>query len=274
VETIARTVVTGGRTPSEAAVRYNFPMLILNAFLSFVVLLGFAATPQRVSFPTPDGGVVYADVYGSGERGVVLAHGGQFNKESWEKQAQVLADAGFRVLAFDFRGYGQSRGPKSKSGFDGVEFDVLASVRYLHANGAKTVSVVGASFGGEAAADASTLAQPGEIDRLVLLAAWTGKPAEKIKGRKLFIVARDDSDDRLSHVRANYEKALEPKELIILDGSAHAQFLFATDQGERLMREILRFLSQSEVSLRAVNLPSVKPRTAVRRLWECFQPYS
>jgi hypothetical protein len=35
-----------------------------------------------------------------------------------------------------------------------------------------------------------------------------------------------------------------PKELIILDGSAHAQFLFATDQGARLMREILRFLSQ------------------------------
>jgi len=35
-----------------------------------------------------------------------------------------------------------------------------------------------------------------------------------------------------------------PKELVILDGSAHAQFLFATDQGARLMREILRFLSQ------------------------------
>jgi hypothetical protein len=35
----------------------------------------------------------------------------------------------------------------------------------------------------------------------------------------------------------------EPKELIVLEGSAHAQFIFATDQGERLMREILRFLS-------------------------------
>jgi hypothetical protein len=32
--------------------------------------------------------------------------------------------------------------------------------------------------------------------------------------------------------------------LIILDGSAHAQFLFATDQKERLLREIVRFLSQ------------------------------
>jgi hypothetical protein len=34
-----------------------------------------------------------------------------------------------------------------------------------------------------------------------------------------------------------------PKALIILDGSAHAQFLFQTDQGERVMREILHFLS-------------------------------
>jgi hypothetical protein len=39
------------------------------------------------------------------------------------------------------------------------------------------------------------------------------------------------------------EKALKPKKLIILDGSAHAQFLFQTGQGELVMREILRFLS-------------------------------
>jgi hypothetical protein len=44
-------------------------------------------------------------------------------------------------------------------------------------------------------------------------------------------------------IREQYEKAPEPKELIILDGSAHAQFLFQTDQGDRVMREILRFLS-------------------------------
>ena len=223
-------------------------MLIVNPFLSFVLLLGSSVAPRHVSFPTPDGGVVYADVYGNGERGVVLAHGGQFNKESWEKQAEVLAGAGFRVLAFDFRGYGQSRGPKSKSGFDGVAYDVLAAVRYLHADGAKTVSVIGASFGGEAAADASILSEPGEIDRLVLLAGWTDNPPEKIKGRKLFIVARDDSDGghdlRLPHIRGNYEKARDPKELIILEGSAHAQFLFKTDQAERLMQEILRFLTQ------------------------------
>jgi len=58
-----------------------------------------AAAQKTVSFPTEDGGVVFADIYGAGERGVVLAHGGRFNKESWEKQARVLTSAGYRVLA-------------------------------------------------------------------------------------------------------------------------------------------------------------------------------
>jgi pimeloyl-ACP methyl ester carboxylesterase len=221
-------------------------MHILRVLLAILILAGSAVAQQLVSFPTQDGGIVYADLYGKGDRAVVLAHGGRFTKESWAKQAQVLDKAGFRVLAIDFRGRGQSRGPQSTSD-DGVEYDVLAAVRYLRKTGSKTVSVVGASFGGEAAADASIDAEPGEIDRLVLLAAWTDRSPEKMKGRKLFIVARDDANDdgpRLPKIRANYEKTTGPKELIILDGHAHAQFLFDTDQGERLMREILRFLSE------------------------------
>jgi alpha-beta hydrolase superfamily lysophospholipase len=221
-------------------------MNILNAVAVTLLLAGPAAAQEHVSFPTSDGGVVFADEYGNGQRGVVLAHGGRFNKESWEKQAQALVKVGFHVLAIDFRGYGQSHGPESKGDEDREEYDVLAAVRYLHDHGAKSVSVVGASFGGAAAADASIDAAPGEIDRLVLLAAWTDRPPEKMKGRKLFIVARDDANSdgsRLPKIRANYEKAAGPKELIILEGSAHAQFLFATDQGERLMNEILRFLT-------------------------------
>jgi pimeloyl-ACP methyl ester carboxylesterase len=111
---------------------------------------------EHVSFPTQDGGLIYADAYGKGDRGVVLAHGGRFNKESWEKQARVLEEAGLRVLAVDFRGYGQSRGPGQAEPLGApLKLDVLAAVRYLHTNGAKTVSVVGGSMGGRAAGDAS-----------------------------------------------------------------------------------------------------------------------
>ena len=124
---------------------------------------------------------------------------------------------------------------------------VLAAVRYLHDNGAKTVSVVGASFGGWAAALAAVEATHGEIDRIVLLAASPIDEPERITGRKLFITTRDDfSGDgvlRLPEIRDQYERAPNPKRLVILEGSAHAQYIFDTDQGGRLMREILDFLS-------------------------------
>jgi pimeloyl-ACP methyl ester carboxylesterase len=211
------------------------------------MLSGAAAAQTTVSFPTEDGGVVYADVYGEGDRGVVLAHGGQFNKESWEKQARTLVAAGFRVLALDFRGYGKSRGPGDSDPMDApLHLDVLAAVRYLRKADAKSVSIVGGSMGGGAAGDASIASRPGEIDRVVFLGAAPNGPADKLKSSTLFIVARDDASGdgpRLPGIREQYKKAPEPKKLIILDGSAHAQFLFQTNQGERVMREILRFLS-------------------------------
>ena len=101
-------------------------------------------------------------------------------------------------------------------------------------------------MGGGAAGDASIASQPGEIDRLVLLGGSPNGPAEKLKSSTLFIVARDDASEdgpRLPRIQAQYEKAPEPKVLIILEGSAHAQFLFQTDQADRVMREILHFLS-------------------------------
>jgi pimeloyl-ACP methyl ester carboxylesterase len=221
-------------------------MSILRALPSAIVLTTLAAAQQTVSFPTQDGGRIYADLYGNATRAVVLAPGGRFNKESWRDQARALVAGGFRVLAIDFRGYGRSRGP-GQSDDAPYHYDVLAAVHYLKTHGVKTVSVVGASFGGGAAGDASIKSAPGEIDRIVFLGSAPNLSAEGLKSRALFIVARDDANEggpRLPGIRAQYEKAPQPKELIVVDGSAHAQFLFQTDQSDRVMREILRFLSK------------------------------
>jgi pimeloyl-ACP methyl ester carboxylesterase len=225
---------------------YNPRMLALCA-MPLALVLTIAAAVQTISFPTEDGGRVCADLYGQGARAVVLAHGGRFNKESWREQAQVLAAEGFRVLAIDFRGFGCSTGP-GQANFDNAPFenDVIAAVHYLKAHGATSVSVVGGSFGGAAAGDASIKSPTGEIDRIVFLGSAPNLSAEKLKSRSLFIVAREDRNDsgaRLPGIRAQYERAPQPKELIVLDGSAHAQFLFQTDQNTRVMHEIVRFLS-------------------------------
>lgn len=221
--------------------------IVLNAVFPATASLR-AQTP--ISIQAADGGVVVADVYGSGARGVVLAHGGRFDRTSWKEQAKKLAAAGFRVVAIDFRAAVEARaGRETPCLYDEtcLAKDVLAAVRYLHQAGAKTVAVVGASLGGGAAAQASVEAPVGEIDRVVLLAHMPIAAPEKIKGRKLFLVARHDigSGDvpRLPGIQAQYKRAAEPKELVVLDGSAHAQFLFQTAEGARLMREILRFLT-------------------------------
>ena len=217
---------------------------MMRAVVAAVVLVGCAAAQKHVSFATQDGGQVYADEYGRGARGVVLVHGGQFNKGSWEKQARVLEKAGFHVLAIDLRGYGQSRGPGQPHALN--HLDVLAAVRYLRKAGARKVSLVGGSMGGGAAADAAIESAADEIDAVVMLGADGGYlPVENLKGRKLLIVARDDADStvpRLTGIQKAYDHMPEPKRLLVLDGSAHAQFLFQTDQGDRVMGEIVRFL--------------------------------
>ena len=208
-----------------------------------LMVTGLTAAPREVSFPTADRGQVWADLYGTANRAVVLAHGSRFDKASWAKQAEVLLESGFRVLAIDFRGYGKSRGPDPASPGAGDKYqDILAAVTYLRQNGAKTVSVMGASMGGGAAASALIHARPGEIDKLVLLAHVPVPEPERLTGPKLFAVSRGDS--LAAKVQEQFQKSPEPKELLLLEGSAHAQFLFQTDQGERLLKKILEFLSR------------------------------
>jgi pimeloyl-ACP methyl ester carboxylesterase len=213
-----------------------------------VVLSQTSLAQKTIALPTPDGAVISANLYGSGSRAVLLVHGGRFTKESWALQIPAFTSAGFQVMAIDLRGFGHSRGPgQPDPSNEQLATDVLTAVHYLHTHGAATVSIVGGSMGGAAAADASIASEPGEIDRIVLLGAAPSGPAEKLKSPALFIVARDDTSGsdgpRLPGIRAQYEKAPPPKRLIVLAGSAHAQFLFQTAQSDRVLRDILQWLS-------------------------------
>ena len=58
----------------------------------------------------------YTDQGPSDAQPVVLIHGFPLNGESWGKQQAALLDAGYRVIAYDRRGFGQSS--KVGSGFD------------------------------------------------------------------------------------------------------------------------------------------------------------
>src|SRR5262245_53207183 len=128
--------------------RRPLPIWLLTAgVITVLVSPHFVHAQSTVSIKTDDGGVIKADVYGAGERGLILAHGGRFDRTSWLQQARVLSDAGFRVIAFDFRAAVEGRdGNETGCLYDPVclSKDVLAVMHYLHENGVKTISIVGA----------------------------------------------------------------------------------------------------------------------------------
>ena len=196
------------------------------------------AQAREVSFSTADGGMVFAHLYGSGARGVVLAHGQVFNKESWQPLAEELAGAGHLVLAIDFRGYGKSvAGSDSRA----LYHDVLAGVRYLADEHGAVVDVIGGSMGGGAAAGAAGMSEPGEIRRLILLSGVPIANPERMQAESILFIA-SEGEPMVPRVRDQYERAPDPKRLELLPGDAHAQHIFRSEQADELTALILEFL--------------------------------
>jgi pimeloyl-ACP methyl ester carboxylesterase len=74
------------------------------------------------------------------------------DRQTWFAFAERAAAEGYRVLAFDFRGYGTSSGAADT----GLDTDIAAAVGALRGEGASQVIVMGASMGGTAAVNAGT----------------------------------------------------------------------------------------------------------------------
>ncbi len=78
-------------------------------------------------------------------RPIVLVHGWPLNGHAWRPQKSVLEDAGYRVVAFDRRGFGESTKPEAGYDYDTMAADVRAIVEHL---GLKKPVLAGFSMGG------------------------------------------------------------------------------------------------------------------------------
>ncbi len=72
-----------------------------------------AGTAHKVSFATDDGVTLGGHLFGKGTSGVILAHMYPADQTSWYPTAERLAQEGFLVLTFDFRGYSDSEGSRA-----------------------------------------------------------------------------------------------------------------------------------------------------------------
>lgn len=87
---------------------------------------------------------LYYEDHGSGKP-VVLIHGYPLSGASWEKQIPILLDAGFRVITYDRRGFGNSSKPTTGYNYDTFAEDLHKLVKHL---GLHDFSLVGFSMGG------------------------------------------------------------------------------------------------------------------------------
>ncbi len=213
-------------------------LILIIPFLLQTLLFGQQS--KTVVFPTADGGEIIADFYPAGNKAVVLAHGAIFNKESWSSLAVKIARAGVTVLAINFRGYGDSQAGKRTSA---LEEDVLGALHYLHRIGYDTVSVLGASMGGGASARAAVKANPGQLFRLILLSPVSIPHPQKMRAGEIIYIASKKEGMAVS-IQEQYEQAPPPKKIYWIEGSAHAQHIFKTGQGEKLTRLILALLKE------------------------------
>jgi len=87
---------------------------------------------------------LYYEDHGTGKP-VVLIHGWPLSGRSWEKQVPVLLDAGYRVITYDRRGFGDSSKPASGYDYDTLAGDLHSLITDLDLRDA---TLVGFSMGG------------------------------------------------------------------------------------------------------------------------------
>lgn len=136
------------------------------------------------------------DDLGSGPA-VLLIHGHPFDRSMWHPQHRSLLDAGFRVVAPDLRGYGESKTTPGKVTMAELADDLLALLDRLRID---RFAAVGLSMGGLVAMELAT-----RSDRLSALAlvATTAEPVtESERKRRLQLAAAAEAEGMTPLVEA------------------------------------------------------------------------
>lgn len=94
---------------------------------------------------TRDGTRLYAKSWGHGPP-VVLIHGWPLSGDSWDPISHALAEAGFRAIAYDRRGFGRSDQPSEGYDYDTFADDLADVMTTMDAT--QNTALIGFSMGG------------------------------------------------------------------------------------------------------------------------------
>ena len=119
---------------------------------------------------------VHVDDTGGSGRPVVLIHGWPLSAESWSEQTGALRDAGYRVLAYDRRGFGRSDQPWEGYDYDTFADDVAAILE--DAKISQPVALAGFSMGGGEVARFLTKQGANRVSAAILISSVVPKVAQ------------------------------------------------------------------------------------------------
>jgi pimeloyl-ACP methyl ester carboxylesterase len=150
-----------------------------------------------------DTGLVGFDDEGPrGPDALLLIHGHPFNRSMWKPQLSVVAAMGWRVIAPDLRGYGESATGTGVAAFEDFAKDLL---RLLDALSIDRFVVGGLSMGGQIAMDVCRQV-PERVRGLLLAATFPQKESEEGKLRRSAM-----ADRLLREGMAGYAAEVLPK---------------------------------------------------------------
>ncbi|WP_044180020.1 alpha/beta fold hydrolase [Phytobacter massiliensis] len=135
---------------------------------------------------TQDGTQIYYKDWGAGTP-VLFSHGWPLDGDMWDSQLNFLAERGYRVIAFDRRGFGRSDQPWEGYNYDTFASDINDLISALDLN---DVTLVGFSMGGGDVARYIGRYGTARVKALVLLGAVTpvfGKAADYPQGVDLSV---------------------------------------------------------------------------------------
>jgi pimeloyl-ACP methyl ester carboxylesterase len=189
--------------------------------------LDAAERDKLFRFTTSDGATLVGVVLGTGDRGLVLGHQLGSDLCEWLPQARAFAGRGYRVLAFDFAGFGDSQhGPA-----DGrVDTDVVAAAAELRRRGTDRIVLVGSSMGGTAVLSAAIRIRPPVAGVVSLSGPSTFGGVDAMAAMRrlrvpLLLVAAADHPF-LEHARELRDAArVRDKRLLVIPGGGHGTSL-------------------------------------------------
>ncbi len=203
---------------------------------------------EAIGIPFEDDGTLITlrgHFYGPlNEVGVILSHMLPSDQSAWSEFADVLAEEGYAVVTFDFRGFGETGGERELSKLDE---DLSRAVGFLRDRNKQQIFLIGASMGGttslvvaarEDLAGVVAVSAPAQFDSQDALAA-----VASITEPKLFIASEDDTEAATS-LAALVAAAGEPKDEQVYTGSAHGTDLLQGEHSAAILELILAFLRE------------------------------